>query len=125
MQKKEKENLLSVVFFSQYLKSGYLLLHKKMRVSGKEHVPEDHRYFRSSYVAYRNYLERGQKLAIVPLGNCFGWVKFVLGKSWRVAKFDRVDEEPSVAAIRKTGLRHGLLIWIPWKRKPSFEELKS
>ncbi len=96
-----------------------------MRELGREHIPENHLYFRSSYRKYGAYLET-QKLTLLPLWKSFGWAKYVLGKSWGVVKFDRVDEEPNIDEIKKlSGLKHGLLIWIPWKKLPEKSVLRK
>lgn len=43
-----------------------------------------------------------------------------------MVKFDRVDDAPSIESIkRESGLKHGLLIWIPWRVLPTKEFLRK
>ena len=96
-----------------------------MRQTGRHYIPADHLYFRSSYSGYGQYLQT-QKLRLLSLWNSFWWAKSVLWNFWGVVKFDRVDTEPEILDIKaRSWLKHGLLIWIPWKKIPEKSRLKS
>lgn len=40
-------------------------------------------------------------------------------------KFDRIDIPPSLKEIEASGLKHGIIIWIPWRKLPDRLFLKK
>lgn len=78
-------------------------------------IPNDFEYFRSNSDFERKYLI-SLNLKIVPQGKYFGWFKNYFNLCY-IAKFDRIDEEPNLENLKRIGFGHGLVIWIPWRRK--------
>lgn len=83
-----------------------------MRLISKEELPKDHLYYRSSSSLYKKYLEKC-RLQIAELWEkSFWWIKNLW--LFQIAKFERIDQEPSIEILKKNWFKHGLIIWIPY-----------
>lgn len=78
-------------------------------------IPSDFFQFRTTSPTYRSYLE-SLGLKIVSIGNQFGWIRDIIPGKLQIAKFEKMDDEPSLDALRAAGFVHGLIIWVPWRR---------
>ncbi len=75
-------------------------------------TPDDFYYFRSKSKVYQNYLKKSN-LIPVPHGEQFGWLKNIFWL-FQVAKCERTELPPNLAAFRKQGFKRWLMIWVPW-----------
>ncbi len=76
-------------------------------------LPKDHPYYRSSSEGYRKYLETCG-LRTLKTSDGYAWLKNVLG--FHIAKFERLEAEPDIAALKAAGFGPGVVIWIPARR---------
>lgn len=83
-----------------------------MRLIKKEELPKDHLYYRSSSNLYKKYLEKCWLQIAILSEKSFWWIKNLW--LFQVAKFERIDQEPTTEILKKNWFKHGLIIWIPY-----------
>ena len=76
-------------------------------------LPKDFKYFRSSSDWYKKYLEKCEVYIIELENNCFWWMKKFFFNTINLAKFERIDEEPTKEHLKKFWFKRWLVIWIP------------
>lgn len=87
-----------------------------MIIIDKKDLPLDHGYYRTTSPVYKKYLGKC-KLGTHDLPNHkFGWVKRIFLWAMQIAKFERVNEEPDIKALKAAGFKRGIVIWIPYSR---------
>lgn len=90
-----------------------------MSVIQRYDYPEDHFYYRTSSLVYNEYLRKNCHIRTIPLngGTQFGWIKNLIGKHIQLAKFERIDIEPTLELLRTHGFTHGMVIWVPFRKR--------
>lgn len=92
---------------------------KEVKLLTQEYFPVDHSYFRSGTTAFLKTLKVNDKAHtyLMKNGVNFGWRDDMYWPFPRYI-FERTEEEPDIAWLKKTyGWFHGLVIWIPVRRK--------
>lgn len=88
-----------------------------MQTIHRSEIPDDHFYYRTSSLVYQEYLERFNDIDTMRVADQqFGWKKDVFGKYFGLVKFERIDTEPDIDFVRARGFRHGMMIWVPYRR---------
>lgn len=86
-----------------------------MNITHRSQMPLDQGYYRTISPIYKKYLEKCKlRIHTLPNGK-FWWVKNVLWIT-QIAKFERIDEEPDIEALKKDGFKGWFVIWIPYTR---------
>lgn len=80
--------------------------------------PKDFYYHRTSAEIYRPYLESCGNITTYTLTNGvqYGWKKGLFGNSVYVIRQERTDCEPDIEALKKSGVKHAIVSWIPYSR---------
>ncbi|MDP2104104.1 MAG: GNAT family N-acetyltransferase [Candidatus Gracilibacteria bacterium] len=90
-----------------------------MSIIERYDYPADHPYYRTSSSVYNEYLRGHCSIRTFPLedGTRFGWIKNIIGRHVQLAKFERIDTEPTRELLAPHGWTHGMVIWIPFQRR--------
>lgn len=87
-----------------------------MKLIHKSEMPLDHGYYRTTSPVYKKYLWKC-KLWTHDLGNGkYGWLKRIPLIGLRIAKFERVNEEPNIEKLKAEWFKNGFVIWVPYSR---------
>lgn len=88
-----------------------------MRTIERAEFPKNHTYYRTTSSVYNQYLRENCGIKTLPLesGTRFGWIKNVIGRHMQIAKFERIDTEPTRELLEPHGFNRGMVIWIPFR----------
>ncbi|MFO0764260.1 MAG: hypothetical protein U0518_05440 [Candidatus Gracilibacteria bacterium] len=89
-----------------------------MKKINRNNLPKDFLYYRSSdkaFIACVEHLNNGN-IHLIQLSNYeTGWIKKFFHGKFALARFEKVDTEPTIEAIQATGVKHGIIFWTPWR----------
>jgi len=79
--------------------------------------PHDFYYHRTSAEIYRPYLESCGSIETFDIENppIYAWKKKLFG-SFYISRYERTDIEPDIEKLKKEGMKHGIITWIPYSR---------
>ena len=91
---------------------------ENMPIISRSEFPEEHTYYRTTSPIYNQYLREHCHIHTIALenGTRFGWIKRIFGKYAQLAKFERIDIEPTKELLTSHGFVRGVVIWIPFRR---------
>ncbi len=79
--------------------------------------PLDFHYHRTSSAAYRKYLEGCEPETFDTTPPDFAWKKSLFWDSCHVSRYERTDKEPDMEKLKKWGVKHAFVTWIPYQRQ--------
>jgi|GEM_PF-1045783 len=90
-----------------------------MSIIERYDYPTDHPYYRTNSAVYNTYLSQYCGIRTISLeeGRRFGWIKNIIGKHIQLAKFERIDTEPTRELLVPHGWTRGMVIWVPFQRR--------
>lgn len=79
--------------------------------------PSDFYYHRNSAEVYRPYLESCGAITTFDIGNPpqYAWKKHLFWGVY-VSRFERTNIEPDIEKLKAEGIKHGIVMWIPYSR---------
>ena len=89
-------------------------LYNTVLVTPTRSIPEGY-YDKSQSVEHVEKIKKhGGNVVRTPQGSNIVLLAY---KGWGFAVSDFTDEEPSIATLNDAGLRHGFVIWTPWRKR--------
>lgn len=89
-----------------------------MQFLSPSEYPEDFFYHRTSAEIYRLYLDTCGNIQTFDIDHPpqYAWRKKLWGNTY-VSRFERTDTEPDIEKLKKAGMKHGIVTWIPYSKQ--------